>query len=1170
MRPLKYKKVVSFLFRNKMSNKAKLLRQHFEKGVQQVRPLELIVQGQVLSEQESKQLNNNLNSLDVQLNDILTTIELLTKQYGNNETSAKQRLWECKLLDLSLRNNLLNLHFGKNAYSLQNQNIATLEDALHAGEELSLKTPDLTPIYRTARSHIEETGASTLFLALGTLLWIDADTHKEHKAPILLMPIELVKLKGKDSYAIRKREDDTILNITLLEMLKVEFDIRVEGVNPLPHDEQGIDVSLIFHRFEEAISEKEGWSVCEDAIVGIFSFAKFVMWNDIHTNAAIMGSNPIIRSLIEGRLVVENSTEEVDMRANDAVVSPATYLLPLDADSSQIAAVIAADMGQSLILNGPPGTGKSQSITNIIANMLYKGKRVLFVAQKKAALDVVKNRLGQIGLSPFCLELHSNKIDKKCFLAQVQEALDIELDKTATNFEKVADELLYERQKICSHIEALHHKRESGYSLYDYIEQALALADGSPIAIPENLLKGKETVSIDEILDMVTTLDANTKLLVCHPSEHPLRGILPIKANNTGTLSYVRKEPLGDILKTIPSTLQQLKQQIERNSKMAYFSRTTRQYIEGDYKFKKLLQSAVIDDTLLDNIDELIVAVDRWIANIHLLPEWQGYAQAAMRLNEIGLSEVVARYVARESAEQLRNAVKAGYFAAEAQRIISSEAPLSEYNGVQLEAIVEKYNTLHREFQLISRQELVCRLSARVNQVLKDQNMATELTLLRKRIGNKGRGISIRSMIDQMPNLLGKLCPVMLMSPQSVAQYINVAQEPFDLVIFDEASQIQTCDAVGAIARANSAIIVGDTKQMPPTNFFAISQNEDADIDDMESILDDCIALSLPLRTLRWHYRSNHEDLISFSNRRYYDNSLITFPSADDCCSHITHQHIDGYYDMGRSRTNKAEAEAIVAEVLQRLKTAPEKSIGVVAFSIQQSNLIEDLMSEAFAANPDLERLNANSTEPLFIKNLENVQGDERDVILLSIGYGPDKEGKVSMNFGPLNKAGGGRRLNVAITRARYEMKVFSTLRSEDIDLRRTQADGVLDLKVFLQFAEDRTRYDKESDIGQSSVIAKQLAHWLQSLGYEVVCNVGASTCKIDVAVLESELKDRYQLGIVINGANHYKLDTTRDREIVYPKVLQHLGWKLYRANVVDWFKNSEFVKAEILQILNS
>jgi hypothetical protein len=225
-------------------------------------------------------------------------------------------------------------------------------------------------------------------------------------------------------------------------------------------------------------------------------------------------------------------------------------------------------------------------------------------------------------------------------------------------------------------------------------------------------------------------------------------------------------------------------------------------------------------------------------------------------------------------------------------------------------------------------------------------------------------------------------------------------------------------------------------------------------------------------------------------------------------------------------------------------------------------------MSEAFAANPTLDRLNATNVEPLFIKNLENVQGDERDVILLSIGYGPDKDGKVSMNFGPLNKAGGGRRLNVAITRARHEMKIFSTLRSEDIDPRRTQAEGVLDLKAFLQFAESGMLHNKEICVGKSSVIAEQLRRWLQSLGYEAVCNVGKSTCNVDVAVFAPDSKERYQLGIVINGVNHYKLDTTRDREIVCPRVLQYLGWNLYRVNVVDWFRNPDFVKSEILHLL--
>ena len=294
------------------------------------------------------------------------------------------------------------------------------------------------------------------------------------------------------------------------------------------------------------------------------------------------------------------------------------------------------------------------------------------------------------------------------------------------------------------------------------------------------------------------------------------------------------------------------------------------------------------------------------------------------------------------------------------------------------------------------------------------------------------------------------------MSPLSVAQYLDVNAPKFDLVVFDEASQMPTSEAIGALSRARSAVIVGDPKQMPPTSFFTVNTTDDesADADDLESILDDCISLSMPTHYLGWHYRSKHESLITFSNINYYDNRLVTFPSADDRVSHVTWQYVEGFYDYGKTRTNRAEAEAIADEVLRRLEQQPERSIGVVSFSKQQSDLIEDILNERMAQHPQIEKVNRESHEPLFVKNLENVQGDERDVILFSVGYGPDSEGHVSMNFGPLNKAGGERRLNVAVSRARYEMKVFSTLRPEQIDERRTQAEGVLGLKRFLQFAQ--------------------------------------------------------------------------------------------------------------------
>ena len=228
--------------------------------------------------------------------------------------------------------------------------------------------------------------------------------------------------------------------------------------------------------------------------------------------------------------------------------------------------------------------------------------------------------------------------------------------------------------------------------------------------------------------------------------------------------------------------------------------------------------------------------------------------------------------------------------------------------------------------------------------------------------------------MDQIPTLLPKLCPCMLMSPMSVAQYLDLSQEKFDLVIFDEASQMPTSEAIGAIARGNAVIVVGDPKQMPPTSFFcSTSVNDDeAEIDDMESILEDCRTLEIPSLQLNWHYRSKHESLIAFSNNEYYDGSLITFPSIDDQSTKVKYNFVDGIYDKGGRRSNKKEAETIVNEIAKRLESPDHanNSIGVIAFSAVQQNLIEDMLIEMLEKNKNLREAAEEMYEPIFVKNL--------------------------------------------------------------------------------------------------------------------------------------------------------------------------------------------------------
>ena len=398
----------------------------------------------------------------------------------------------------------------------------------------------------------------------------------------------------------------------------------------------------------------------------------------------------------------------------------------------------------------------------------------------------------------------------------------------------------------------------------------------------------------------------------------------------------------------------------------------------------------------------------------------------------------------------------------------------------------------------------------------------------------------------------------MLMSPLSVSQYLQPVAGQFDLVIFDEASQLPTSEAVASIARGKALIVVGDPRQLPPTTFFENNafDEDNAEKEDLESVLDEFIALSLPSSHLRWHYRSRHESLIAFSNANYYDNGLLTFPSNDDMATRVSFRRVEGVYDRGRSRTNAVEADAVVEEVRRRLSDPElaDHSIGIVTFNISQQNLIEKRIDEMLAKNRALAKVAAAQEEPLFVKSLENVQGDERDVILFSIGYGKDRQGRVSLNFGPVNQAGGWRRLNVAVSRAREEMMVFSTLQPEDIPADGYLARGVADLRAFLKYARDgreslaavQTRSIPED------LFVDRLAEELRGQGLTVNTGIGSSDFRVDIGVVDPEHPERYLYGILCDGPVYASAEAARDREIIRPEVLEGLGWKLKRKWILD------------------
>lgn len=1328
----------------------------------------------------------------------------------NEEKIPKKAQWERKLLDLGMRNALINLRMTRTLTPVLAPSLDELENALSDGSDFALLprpadwkkaessfenlhelgevtgliraefqnrrlrsvltetelTKAVKELYRASRISVEENGANTLYLALGLLRWYESRrSTKPRYAPVVLLPVEMVRKSAAQGYVIRLRDDEPQMNITLLEKLKQDFGVMVNGVDPLPADEHGVDTRKVFTLLRKAVMDQPGWDVLESAYLGTFSFSQFVMWNDIHSRADDLMCNKIVKSLIDGRLAWEAQPMEMGNSVSEEGV-----LLPLPADASQLYAVREASSGNSFVLHGPPGTGKSQTITSLIANALAQGRTVLFAAEKMAALDVVRERLDRIGIGPFCLELHSNKSRKKDVLEQLRQAAEVPKRMSARQYAAQADRIAQMRAELDAYAKRLHQVLPCGKSLYQLIEayeEEKAAPDIEPFS--REYIKGLSGGALEEQQILAERMVAAAKE-AGHPCGHPLAAValteysrqmqeqaeraleeylsrlkhmeahacalaegigerkpgdygemrrlsevaglmacwygMPAswtQANFTGQYfqevaemaeHFLRAGALsGQLLQNfgedfltqdgeslhrefvrisgkwfLPKMLglRKLAGQISVWAKAPLAKETLGIHIAAlrDYCKESAAANALLekyggalgflyegkgtdwnrvarmaaeagasagglqriygsDDFLhafcgRDELRECVCgfresfedldkareacrsllllreetncagsAPHGWIGEqIRLcggilehmdgLKEWIAFERIAKAVAEQGLGNVTAAYRGGLSHEDVLHAYRKAALGALIFDVFDSDRIVGDFSAAVFNEKIAQYKRADRQLTDLAREEIYCRLAARAPDFTREAAHSSELGILQRFIRSGGRGTSIRRLFEQIPHLLSRLCPCMLMSPISVAQYLDPKREPFDLVVFDEASQLPTCKAAGVLARGRDAVIVGDPRQMPPTSFFAAgtAEEENPDIEDMESILDDCLALNMPQTHLLWHYRSRHESLIAFSNSRFYENRLLTFPSVNDRESRVSLIHVDGVFDRGRLRTNRAEAEAVVAELVRRCHDSrfSGMSAGVVTFNAPQQNLIDDLLSEACKADPELEKWAFDSAEPVFIKNLENVQGDERDVILFSVGYGPDENGRVYMNFGPLNRDGGWRRLNVAVSRARCEMVVYSTLRPEQIDPARTSSEGVLALRAFLEYAGKREltmdETAAETYAACHSGIAQTVGAALREKGYETDLSVGQSGYKVDIGVIDPQDPGRYILGILLDGSVYGAAKTTRDREIAQISVLEGLGWRIMRIWSADWLDNSAKVVGRVLSKL--
>ena len=562
----------------------------------------------------------------------------------------------------------------------------------------------------------------------------------------------------------------------------------------------------------------------------------------------------------------------------------------------------------------------------------------------------------------------------------------------------------------------------------------------------------------------------------------------------------------------------------------------------------------------LDRVDEL----GHWCSFMKLLDE----------LKALSLFTFVNKTIdKRIPAPAVCDTFQKTYYSQWADLVLGQTPALAEFARIPHDETVKRFKEKDNLHFDINKAKIKATLSAQrpsLDMIAQGSSIAILLREGEKKRKQKG----IRQLLSEIGELAQTLKPCFLMSPLSVSTFLSPDIQ-FDVVVFDEASQIFPQDAVGAIYRGKQLIVVGDSKQMPPSNFFNstadFDDSEEEDITDFESILDLC-STTFPQRRLKWHYRSRFERLISFSNENFYDGELVTFPSAqkDKKGLGVDYFYVDGVFDR-TSKTNRLEAERVVELVFENIEKYPDRSIGVVAFSISQQTLIDKLITKRRRQDPSKDWFfKSDRSEPFFVKNLETVQGDERDVIIFSVAYAKDAQGKLLLNFGPVNRAGGERRLNVAVTRAKYNVQLVSSMHYGDIDISRTNSVGARLLQDYLDYAENgdialtRATSQTQLFVAHDSDLEAEICDFLTAEGFEVEKRLGSSSFKVDLAVKRPNTEE-YALAIECDGAAYRDAHTTRDRDRLQQEVMERMGWRYYRIWSTDWFANKRVEKERLL-----
>jgi very-short-patch-repair endonuclease len=1201
-------------------------------------------------------------------------------------------VWIKRLIDLSRRNNLLyfrELQVG--TLDLSGADGAAMAELMKSGtgpessgvslrrlvhpSRLIQASASLQRIAEKALSNFEERGLDTLFLALGLASWDSSDGGRPTSAPILLVPLKASRNGLSGDWSVR-RIGDIQINHVLVHALDVEHAISLDPealIRDVQGDEDGesFEAEPAFNGLSDVAGHLDGFSIDPRSVVGNFSFQKLAIVRDLKELVDALARNDIIAGIAGDAVAREGARGdrgEPNPREFDAI-DPTQEFLVLDADSTQQKAIVATLRQQNGVISGPPGTGKSQTIANLIAEMAARGKAVLFVAEKRAALDVVLERLRKVDLGHLCLDLHGADVSRKLVARQLGESLAVVREALPPQTEDLHARFVERRDRLNGHVRRIHTPRPpSGLSVYQIYGRLLHVPNSamSSLRFTGRELSGLSSAVVttaSEHLEEYATLGA----LITGDDPSPWTGAVFRDADavrgalerarglaheawpqcqesfaRTSTECELRElrsvGELGEALQTISAINEVLlawrgdifKADLDLLCRQLFRGRTTARawlasITSGEYRgARRLLMGfnrggriggpaafAVAENArrllkewrrwsksgsppealehatetartfavVLESLQSLFKAFpqrDLATAELLELAQWlNALARDVVTPSKLvrvhQLQEEIARVGLGRLLNELRKSRPAPNLWTEVLRYawLSScledaqvqDAAVSSFNGRAHDDISQEFCRLDRE-RLRAAVDRVRR--AHAERVTEARNkFRDQSALVEREAAKKARHVPLRQMVATAPDVLLALRPCWMASPLSVSQLIPGDRPYFDVVIFDEASQVLPEDAVTSLLRGKQAVVAGDSRQLPPTTFFAAADLDDEEDDEaggvagFESILDVMSAFLDPPWSLDWHYRSRDEALIAFSNHHIYGDRLVTFPGAGQVAA-ITHSLVTPPIGQsGQEESASREVEKVVALIMEHARTRSHESLGVIAMGIKHADRISMALEQVRREHPESEEFfAANKRERFFVKNLERVQGDERDAIILTIGYGKDSSGRLLYRFGPLLQEGGERRLNVAITRARNRMTVVSSFTHHDMDPSRSRAKGVELLRHYLEYAisEGRTLNRLSGDDVPLNLFEQSIYDALTERGLQLLPQHGTSQYRIDLVAVHPERPGRNVLAIECDGATYHSAPTARDRDRLRQQHLEALGWRFHRIWSTDWF----------------